>query len=351
MLFLNRCKRVSKAFFINLLIMNNPIKVALVGYGMSAKVFHAPLLTSIKCYEIVVINERFKSESKKDFPKATIVRSFEEILTNSEIELVIINTPNQLHYSQAKTALLADKNVVIEKPFTVSIAEAEELVELAKKRGKTLSVFHNRRWDSDFLWLQELVNSGLKIYEIESRFDRFRDYLKGWKEEEGEGSGILYDIGSHLIDQMLVLFGDNLQLNYVDLQKQRSAAKTIDSFELHFKAKEIKVILKASMTCSHSYRLKVDTELGTFIKRDLDTQESILKKCGLSFSKDKVTEEVVDFYHPNGSVEIRKIPQGDYLQFYKQLYKAIRKDGLNPVTPISATKVVGLIDECMKKNR
>lgn len=328
--------------------MINPVKVAIVGYGLSAKVFHAPLLNCLSKYEIVAVHERSKAESLKDFPDMKIVRHLDEVLNDENVELVIITTPNQFHYSQTKAALLAGKHVVVEKPFTVSVAEAEELVVLGEKVNKCIAVFHNRRWDSDFLWLQDLLNSGVKIYEIESRFDRFRDYLKGWKEEEGEGNGILYDLGSHLIDQMLLLFGDELKLKYVDLGKQRQVAKAIDSFELHFVANDIKVILKASMTCSHSYRLKVDTAKGTFIKHNLDVQEGILKKHGVSFSKTMITEEEVAFYHPDGSLERIKTPKGDYLQFYEQLYACLRQGNATPVSSEEGLNVLLKIEEVLK---
>lgn len=328
--------------------MINPVKVAIVGYGTSAKVFHAPLLNYLSDYEIISVHERNKYESLKDLPHVKIERTYDAILADCEVELVIITTPNQVHYVQAKAALLAGKHVVVEKPFTVTADEALELVTLAKQVDKTLTVFHNRRWDSDFLWLKDLVNSGIKIYEIESRFDRFRDYLKGWKEEEGEGSGILYDLGSHLIDQMLVLFGNDLQLKYVDLGKQRKVAKAIDSFEIHFKANNIKVVLKASMTCSHSYRLKVDTEKGTFIKRDMDVQENILKNKGVSFSKSTINEEEVEFYSSDGQLEKIKLPKGNYLAFYEQLFLCLRKNKFNPVSGQDALSVMLRIEEVLK---
>ncbi len=326
--------------------MINPIKVAIVGYGMSAKVFHAPLLNCLNEYEIVAVHERTKSESKEDFPNVEILRDFKMVLSDDNIELVVITTPNQLHYSQAKAALLAGKHVVVEKPFTVSVMEAEELTALADKVGKTLSVFHNRRWDSDFLWLKNLVSSGVKIYEIESRFDRFRDYLKGWKELEGKGNGILYDLGSHLIDQMLVLFGDKLELTHVDILKQRKVAKADDSFEIQFKTKGIKIILKASMSCSHSYRLKVDTEKGTYIKENPDVQEGVLKELGVRFMPDKVIEEEILHYQPNGLIEPLKLEKGKYTQFYEELFQAIRQGKPNPVKPLDAIAVVALIEKC-----
>ncbi len=331
--------------------MIEPIKVAIVGYGMSAKVFHAPLLNCLDEFEIVAIHERTKSESKKDFPNIEIFRDFKIVLSDDNIELVVITTPNQWHYSQAKAALLAGKHVVVEKPFTVSVMEAEKLIALAEKVGKTLAVFHNRRWDSDFIWLKELVNSDVKIYEIESRFDRFRDYIKGWKELEGEGNGILYDLGSHLIDQMLVLFGDQLKLTYVDLQKQRKVAEADDNFEIQFKANGIKIILKASMTCSHSYRLKVDTEKGTYIKKNPDVQEGILKELGVGFTYDKVIDDEILHYQPNGLIEAVKLEKGKYTQFYKELFQTIRQGKTIPVHPLEATKVMALIEKCVAKSK
>lgn len=312
---------------------------------MSAKVFHAPLLNCLEQFEITSIHERTSSASLIDFPGIRIERSFEAILANPEVELVILCTPNALHFTQTKQSLLAGKHVVVEKPFTVTVAEAEELMVLAETRKLTLSVFHNRRWDGDFLWLQSLVNSGVKIYEIDSRFDRFRDQLKGWKEEEGKGNGILYDLGSHLIDQAVCLFGTDLQLLYVDLQQQRKAAKNTDYFEVHFKSKKTKIILKAGMTCSHSHRFKIDTEKGTFLKAQLDGQEAVLKARGIHFSPDDLTQETIVHYSPDGRIEKHFLPYGNYIQFYKEIYACIRKGSQNPVPAVQAIKVMQWIEE------
>ncbi len=324
--------------------MLEKIKVAIIGYGMSAKVFHAPLLHLLAEFEIVAFLERNHQYSQIEHPQSILYNDYETLLKNEEIDLVVITSPNQIHFSQVKLALEAGKHVVVEKPMCITVEEGEELIVLSERTGKMLSVFHNRRWDSDFLWLQKLVNSDVKIYEIESRFDRFRDYLKGWKEFEGEGNGVVYDLGSHLIDQMICLFGDDLKLIYFDLREQREVAQTTDYFELHFVTSTgIKIILKAGMCCAHSNRLKVDTSKGTFIKEKPDGQEMKLKEVGIAYTPAALDPEHVLHYKPDGELSKIQIDQGTYEQFYKEVYDAIRKVGKNPVSGREANEVIKMI--------
>ncbi len=188
-----------------------PIQTAILSYGMSGEVFHGPLLHANVGFNLAVVVQRSSEKAKQHYPTVKVVKTVAEAIEDPAIELVVINTPNATHFDFTTKALLAGKHVVVEKPFTVTTKEADELIALAKKQGKTLSVFQNRRWDGDFLTVQKvLANKWLgKVVEFEAHYDRFRNYIEAntWKEEAGQGTGILYNLGSHMLDQILVLFG------------------------------------------------------------------------------------------------------------------------------------------------
>lgn len=321
------------------------VKVGVVGFGMSATTFHLPFLNAENGFEVVAFMERSKTLSNAWFPDAKIYKTLDDLLEDSMIDLVVLTSPNQVHFEQAKQALRAGKHVLVEKPLCLTLEEAKELQNLSEQNNKVLSVFQNRRWDGDFMWLKSLVDSGLKIYEIDSRFDRFRDYLKGWKEYQEKGSGVLYDLGSHMIDQVYQLFGDNAELIFSDLQKQREVAENTDYFELQFKIKNgPKIILKAGMCCTKSYRFKVDTALGTYVVDEADQQESLLKKYGLKYSFELQERSVVKHFQPSGEFQELELPSGNYGAFYKELYQCISQKGVNPVSVSSILSTIKMIE-------
>ena len=187
------------------------IKVGLAAYGMSGQVFHAPFISTNPHFELCKIVERSKELSKERYPDATIVRSFEELIKDPAIELIVVNTPDSTHYEYARLALEAGKHVIVEKPFTSTTEEGEELIALAAEKGLMLSVYQNRRWDADFRTVQEIISKGLlgRLVEYESTFARYRNFIKPntWKETGESGGGLTYNLGSHLIDQAIRLFG------------------------------------------------------------------------------------------------------------------------------------------------
>ena len=187
------------------------IKVGLAAYGMSGQVFHAPFISTNPHFELCKIVERSKELSKERYPDATIVRSFEELIKDPAIELIVVNTPDSTHYEYARLALEAGKHVIVEKPFTSTTEEGEELIALAAEMGLMLSVYQNRRWDADFQTVQEIISKGLlgRLVEYESTFARYRNFIKPntWKETGESGGGLTYNLGSHLIDQAIRLFG------------------------------------------------------------------------------------------------------------------------------------------------
>ena len=226
--------------------MNAPIKTGLIAFGAAGKFMHAPfLVTQSENYEVIAVLERHKEESKQPFPNARIVRSIKELLSMNELELIIITTPNDTHFSYSKAGLLAGKHVVCDKPFTITSFDALELIKLSKQTNKILSVFQNRRYVADALTIKEILNKKMlgDIHEFEGHYDRYRPEKKpnAWREENIPGSGILYDLGAHLIDQAFDLFGLPKAVT-ADIRMQRLHAKAVDNFELKLDYGFLKVI-------------------------------------------------------------------------------------------------------------
>ena len=191
--------------------MSAPINTALCSFGMSGLVFHSPFLTINPHFNLYAVWERTKNLAEEKYPFVKTYRTLEAMLADELVELVIVNTPNYTHYEYAKKSLEAGKHVIVEKPFTIDVAQANDLIEIAKKQNKILSVYQNRRYDSDYKTIKNVVSENLlgELVEVEMHFDRFREELspKKHKETPSPGAGVLYDLGSHLIDQALQLFG------------------------------------------------------------------------------------------------------------------------------------------------
>ncbi|MEZ4849586.1 MAG: Gfo/Idh/MocA family oxidoreductase [Bacteroidia bacterium] len=213
--------------------MNTPIQTALCAYGMSGKVFHAPFLHDHPGFHIKKVLQRTRSDVLERYPYVEIARTMDEILNDPEIELVVVNTPEPTHYDLASAVLEAGKHVIVEKAFTVTSAEAEDLIQLADEKNLLLSVYQNRRWDGDFLTTRKIVEEGLlgRLVEFESNYQRYRNFIQPetWKEEDTPGTGILYNLGSHLIDQVLFLFDWPEQV-FADLRIQRTGGRVHDYF-------------------------------------------------------------------------------------------------------------------------
>jgi len=270
--------------------MSKKIKVGIIGYGISAKVFHAPFLKVSPHYEVAAVLERKKEESKELFPDAKIVRSLDELLALDEVELIIITTPNETHFPYATKILQAGKHVVVEKPFTIKSEEALQLMETAKKAGKILSVYQNRRYDSEVVTIKEILNKKLlgNVYEFEAHYDRYRLEAKpnAWREESKPGSGIFYDLGAHLIDQSLYFFGLPQSVT-AEIRMIRPHAKVDDYFDVRFDYGFMRVLLKGSMLVREKGpHYMIHGDKGSFIKYGEDTQEALLKAGQLPTAKD-----------------------------------------------------------------
>lgn len=260
------------------------IKTGLAAFGMSGQVFHAPFISTNPHFELYKIVERSKELSKERYPQASIVRSFKELTEDPEIDLIVVNTPDNTHYEYAGMALEAGKNVVVEKPFTSTTKQGEELIALAKKKGLMLSVYQNRRWDADFLTVRDILAKSLlgRLVEYESTFARYRNFIKPntWKETGESGGGLTYNLGSHLIDQAIQLFGMP-EAVFADLGILREGGKVDDYFIIHLLhpslAPNVKITLKASYLMREAEpRFALHGTLGSYVKYGVDKQEAAL---------------------------------------------------------------------------
>ncbi|MEP7111580.1 MAG: Gfo/Idh/MocA family oxidoreductase [Ferruginibacter sp.] len=338
------------------------IKVGLIGFGAGGQTFHAPILTSVEGLQLVKIRASRQEQvavAASRYPMAEIVSTAGEIIEDERIDLVVITTPNDSHHSLALQALRAGKHVVVDKPFTINTKEADELIATAEASNLVLSVYQSRRFDSDFRTVQGVINHGFLggLVELESRYDRFRNYLKpgAWREEDAPGTGILYDLGAHLIDQALILFGLPKAIT-ADLRIQRKSGKAIDNFELILHYDNLKATLKAGMLVKEALpRFYLFGTNGSFVKYGLDPQEEALKAGYTPLTK-------VDWGIESSSIEGRintdwngmqltgniKSEKGNYADFYSNVCQTIPGKESLLVTPQQARNNIRIIELAMQ---
>jgi scyllo-inositol 2-dehydrogenase (NADP+) len=338
----------------------NPIKTALLSYGMSGEIFHAPLLAVNPGFELTTVLQRNSDKAKQRYPQTKIVRSIDDVINESAVELVVINTPNVSHHQFATQALEAGKHVIVEKPFTVTTQEADDLIALAKKKNRQLTVFQNRRWDGDFMTVKKVVENQWvgKIAEFELHYDRYRNYIEAntWKEEQGPGSGILYNLGSHMLDQVLALFGMPLEVD-ARVGIQRPNGKVEDFYDIRMHYKDFHAIVKSSYLVREATpRYILHGTEGSFVKYGIDPQEQALKDGKIPGSIGWGTEvkdlwgklnATVGGLHFEGPVETLA---GDYTQFYKNLYDSIRDGKPLAVKPEESRDGIRLIEACYESS-
>lgn len=328
------------------------IKVALAGFGSGGRIYNAPIIAALDEFLIMKIltgNPDNIQAANQDFPEAEVVQEYSDILEDTEIDLVVITTPNHLHKEYAEKALMAGKHVVVEKPLSPTYAEAEYLTALAAKRNRILSVNHNRRWDSDIRTIRKIIQGKQlgKVVEFESHFDRFRPEIKNsWKEkDDNPGSGILYDLGSHLIDQALWLFGPPTKV-FAHLRAQREKSEVVDNFEVLLLYPDLKVTLKAGMLVKEpGPRYQVFGNKGSFIKSGMDVQEEALKngrKPGPDWGKEP--QHLWGRISTIEGSELVESETGDYREFYKNIAAAIRGEEELQVSPQQASMVIKVIE-------
>jgi scyllo-inositol 2-dehydrogenase (NADP+) len=320
---------------------------------MASRVFHAPLIHSNPLMRLTHIVQRQGDEAQKAYPRAKIVRDVDALLAEASLELVVVATPNTSHFDIAARSLKAGKHVVVDKPLTITSKDADQLIQLSHQAGRVLSPFQNRRWDGDFLTVREILGKKLlgRLTEYESRFDRFRPVVnsKAWREQATPGSGVLYDLGSHLIDQAVVLFGRPAGI-YAEVRMQRDGAAADDNFEVKLEYPELRVTLKAgSLVCEPSPRFVLYGTQGSYVKYGLDPQEDALKN-GDSPSQPNwgvEREEAWGTYTQcDGTTKRVKYPTlaGCYPEYYNNVSRAIRGQEELAVKPEQARAVLQLIE-------
>jgi scyllo-inositol 2-dehydrogenase (NADP+) len=335
------------------------IKTALLSYGMSGKVFHAPFIAFHDGFELVGSWERSKKLIQLDYPYVKSYATLEELLQD-DIDLVIVNTPVGTHFEYAKKVLLAGKHAVVEKAFTTTVAEAQELVNLAKEKGLKLSVFQNRRWDSDFKTVQQVVSNKVlgELVEAEFHFDRYNPLLsvKGHKETANSGAGILKDLGPHIIDQALSLFGFPLSV-FADIRITREHSLVDDWIDILLYYSDFRVRLKAGFFVREANPAYViHGKKGSFLKPRGDIQEDELKlgkKPNLtSWGTEAPGNEGLLHTETDNKIIKEKVLtlQGNYYDFFDGIYQSIVNDSKEPVTAQEGLQVMQIIEAAIESN-
>jgi len=337
------------------------INTAVIGFGLAGRVFHAPFVSAVPGLRLDAIVQRRSDEAAKAYPEARILRSFDEVLKDAAVQLVVVGTPNETHFSLARQALLAGKHVVIDKPFAATSAEAKELGDLAAERGLVLAPFHNRRWDGDFLTVRKLVEGEAlgRLVTFESHFDRFRPMPREntWKEAGDLANGMLFDLGPHLVDQALALFGTPQGIT-ASVRKDRDQTAIEDAFDITLEYPRLRAHCRASMlACDAAPRFLLHGTKGSFKKYGLDPQEPALvggAKVPRLGEGDWLAEDESAW----GTLTVAPVPAepgtlvktpvktefGDYRGYYANVRDAINGVAKLAVTPEDGYRVIRLLE-------
>ncbi len=346
--------------------MADDIGVGIVGFGLAGRVFHAPLVHAVEGLRVAGIVARSNADlARASYPEARVVSTLEELLQETDVRVVVIASPNSTHSQFATEALEADRDVVVDKPFATSSADAEKMIALAKARDRFLTTFHNRRWDGDFLTVRSLVESGTlgRLALFESHFDRFTPTLneaKPWKEAADASGGLLWDLGPHLVDQALQLFGVPERI-FADVRSERAGSLTDDAFDILLRygsaQRGLRVLLRASMLAAEpGPRFQLRGEAGAFTKFGLDPQEAALR-AGVNAAGEDWGRESEQQWGTLAQVgesgkTARKVPTiaGDYREFYTNLRNVLRGEAQPAVSAPEAWMVTRLLELARKSS-
>src|SRR5438874_5461781 len=331
------------------------IEVGLIGFGLAGRAFHAPVIRAVPGMHLAAILQRTGNEAAEKYPDVRIVRNLDELLAIREIQLVVIATPNDTHYSFARQCLAAGRDVVVDKPFTTTVEEAESLVQFAKENGRLITVYQNRRYDGDFQALRKLVAEGTlgRIVRFETHYDRYRPQLKpgAWRETTRPGSGILFDLAPHLIDHALVLFGLPEAVT-ADVRSERENTVADDAFDIMFHYPgALRAVLRSSiLAAAPRPRFVLFGTEGSFVKQTFDPQENNLRRSYIPSAGAWGAEPEENWgvlTVPKGdSFEQRRIPSAtcDYRDYYSNVRDAILGRAAPAVTPEYALDVMGMLE-------
>ncbi|HVP49809.1 MAG TPA: oxidoreductase [Candidatus Bathyarchaeia archaeon] len=330
------------------------IEVGLIGFGLAGRVFHAPMISAVEGMRLAAILQRQGDEAVEAYPASRVVRSLTELLAMDSIRLVVIATPNSSHFELARACLLAGRDVVIDKPFATTYAEAAELASLAASHKRLLSVYQNRRWDGDFQTLRGLLAEGAfgRVVTFESHFDRFRPHLKqnAWRERNEAGSGLLFDLGPHLIDQTLVLFGEPAAI-CADIRIERDGSVVNDAFDVVLRYPSMRALLRAGvLITTPTPRYAIHGTEGGYLKYGLDPQEDALKRGERPSAPgwgQESSEHWGTLWRVQGDgLSDEKWPTlpGDYRRYYANVRDAMLGAAPLDVTPEQALRVMRVLE-------
>ncbi|HKR10281.1 MAG TPA: oxidoreductase [Gemmatimonadaceae bacterium] len=331
------------------------IRVGIVGFGFVSKTFHIPLLKATDGYRITAISSSHPDDVHAVLPGVEVLSDPKKLAAHPDVDLVVIASPNETHAPLAEAAMRAGHAVVVDKPFTITVKEARRLAAMAKKSGLVLSVFQNRRWDSDFLTVQDAIRKDVvgRVVQFESRIDRFRpDVRERWREIPGPGAGLLYDLSPHLIDQTLVLFGvpDTVQAMTA---RQRQGARTDDFFQIVLRYGESIAILQCgSLVSGGTPRFSLHGERASVVKMKPDIQEDQLRSGIIPGATEwGVDPDDATIYEGvSGKTRVLKAARGDQRGFYRALRQALLGSGPNPVPAEQGATVMAIIEAALRSS-
>lgn len=338
-----------------------PINVGLVGFGFAGRTFHAPVIRAVAGLRLTTILQRRGDDAAKAYPDVRVARTLEELLASDSIQLVVIATPNTSHFDLARQCLLAGRDVVIDKPFATTYAEAAELVALAEQCGRLLSVYQSRRFDGDFKTVRNLIASEAfgRIVLFESHYDRYRLQLRpgAWREQAGAGNGVWFDLGPHLIDQALTLFGQPEAVS-ADVRIERDGAVVDDAFDVTLLYPRLRVQLRGTMLASKlGPHFVIHGTKGSYVKYGLDPQENALKQGaipgGPAWGREPQEAWGTLSQVEGDTITERPIPTepGDYPEYYENVRDAILGKTALAVTPQAALSVMRVLELAQQSSR
>ena len=327
--------------------MQRILNVALVGYGFVGKVFHAPLIAHTPGLRLHSVVSSDAGKVHADHADVRVVGDAEVAFADPDIDLVVIAAPNTAHAPLAKAALVQGKHVVVDKPFTVTLEEAQQVVAQATRAQRIVSVFQNRRWDTDFLTVQKILaqNALGDVAEFHSHFDRYRPVIADrWRERDQPGSGVWYDLGPHLLDQALQLFGMPEAIN-ADIALQRDGAQTADYFHVLLRYPKLRVVLHAgALVAAHGLRLAVHGTRGSYLKHGMDPQEDALRDGQTPGKADWGKDPRPGTLYSGTEADVVESVPGDYLRYYSLMRDAVVLGDAPPVTMTQALQVMSMLE-------